>query len=389
MEKAATMPPNRPSAIPEAARVMPDQETMPTPSAGAIRAGPKGCYAWLDDRLGLSAIRYNIPAHANTIWYTLGGITFVGILVLITTGLWLAQYYNPDPTAARESVLYVQNVAPLGDIIRGIHVWTAYLVIITAALHLGRVFVTASYKIPREVNWLIGLALLALLFGGVFTGTILRWDQEAYEAMAHNMEITELLGSLGGLFSASFTASVAMLVRLYVAHVSIVPLLLALLLIGHFLLVKIHGISPTPAQADAGLAPGGRLPGELANSRYSTHVRLMIGYGLALLGLVGALGVIFPQPIGPAPDPTIEVTKPPFVFFWLYAFEDWFGIRGILYAAIGFFGLLALVPWLDRTPARRISRRPATLVLGAVLLVVFVTLSMLVALAPAAQHLGS
>lgn len=360
------------------------------PTAAGDQAVGRSSRIWraLDERLGLAALRYQVPAHANTFWYTLGGITFFGIIVLVITGVWLAQYYNPDPTGARESVVYIQNLAPLGDVVRGIHVWTAYLVVITATLHLIRVFVTASYKIPREVNWLVGLALLGLLlFGGVFTGTILRWDQEAYEAMVHNMEIASLLGAIGGFFSHGFTTSVDMLARLYVAHVSIVPLLLALLLIAHFFLVKVHGISPTPAQADAGEAPGGRLPKERQTARYTTHLRLMVGYGLALLGLAGFLGVLWPQPIGPAPDPTIEVTKPPFLFFWLYAFEDWFGVRGILYAAAAFFGLLAVLPFVDRTPFRSLRRRPVVAVLGAMLLIAILALSILTALTPTVQHL--
>lgn len=362
---------------------------VPPGPVEAATSGQSGLLGWLDDRLGLSALRYRVPAHANTFWYTLGGITFVGIVVLVVTGVWLAQYYNPDPAGARESVLYIQNVAPLGDVVRGIHVWTAYLVVITAILHLIRIFVTASYKIPREVNWLVGLALLGLLlFGGVFTGTILRWDQEAYEAMLHNMELAGLLGALGGIFSDGFTTSVAMLARLYVTHVSIVPLLLTLLLIVHVFLIKHHGISPTPAQADAGEAPDGRLPLEKQTAHYPTHLRLMVGYGLALAALAGVLGVVFPQAIGPAPDPTIEVTKPAFVFFWLYPFEDWFGVRGIFYAAVGFFGLLVMLPFVDRTPLRALRRRSVVAALGAVLLVVVLALSILTAVAPTAEHLG-
>ncbi len=351
--------------------------------------GAFGWRGWLDDRLGLSALRYAVPGHANSFWYTLGGMTFVGILVLAVTGVWLAQYYNPDPAGARESVLFIQNSAPAGDVIRGIHVWTGYLVVITAALHLIRIFVTASYKIPREINWLVGLALLALLlFGGVFTGTILRWDQEAYEAMVHNVEAATLLGAIGGFFSDTFAATVSMLPRLYVAHVSIVPLLLGLLLIVHFFLVKHHGISPTPAQVDAGEAPGGRLPKGRETARYTTHLRLMVGYGLALLGLAGMLGVLLPQPIGAAPDPTLEVTKPPFVFYWLYPFEDWFGVTGIFYAATIVFGLLAVLPFVDRTPFRSLRRRPVVAILGMVLLVAVVALSIMTAVAPVARHLG-
>lgn len=365
------------------------RSAMPGAAASGADTRADGLWSWLEDRLGLSALRYAVPEHANTVWYTLGGITVVGIVVLVLTGIWLAQYYNPDPASARESVLYIQNSVRFGDVIRGIHVWTAYLVVITAALHLVRIAVTASYKIPREVNWLVGLGLLGLLlFGAFFTGTVLRWDQEAYEAMAHNMEIASLFGAVGGFFSDTFTASVGMLPRIYIAHVSTIPVLILLLLIVHVFLIKHHGISPTPAQADAGEAPGGRLPPERETGHYPTHLRLMVGYGLALLGLAGTLGVLWPAQVGPAPDPTMEITKPPFLFYWLYAFEDWFGVQAILYAAIAFFGVLALLPFLDRTPLRSLRRRPLVAALGVVLIVLIVAFSIKVALAPVQPHLG-
>lgn len=371
-----------------AANLNPGQITeQPTATTSRARSRRDDLWGWLDDRLGLSALRYRVPVHANTIWYTLGGITFVGIIVLIVTGIWLSQYYNPDPAGARESVGFIQNSARLGDVIRGIHVWTAYLVVITAALHLIRVFVSASYKIPREMNWLVGLGLLLLLFGAVFTGTVLRWDQESYEAMVHNMELARLLGAIGGFFSDSFTTSVSMLSRLYIAHVSIVPLFIIILLAVHIFLIKHHGISPTPAQADSGEAPGGRLPPEKETGHYPTHVRKMLGFGLALVAFAGVLGVIFPASIGSAPDPTMEVTKPPFIFYWLYAFEDWFGVRGILYAGVVAFGLLALLPFIDRSPLRGRRRRPLVMALGAVLLVAIIVLSIKVAVAPTAKHL--
>jgi ubiquinol-cytochrome c reductase cytochrome b subunit len=367
----------------------PPPEAPEAPPTVQPTASTSSLWGWLDDRMGLSALRYPVPMHANTFWYTLGGITFVGIVVLALTGIWLAQYYNPDPAAARESVAYIQNLAPFGDVIRGVHVWTAYLVVIAAFLHLMRVFVTGSFKAPRELNWIVGLGLLAaLMFGEVFSGTVLRWDQEAYEALEHNMAAAALLGAVGGFFSRSFTSSVAILPRLYSAHVSIVPLTIVLLLIAHIFLIKHHGISPTPAQADAGQAPGGRLPKSLVKGHYPTHLRLMIGYGMALVALAGAIGLIWPQSIGPAPDPSLEVTKPPFLFYWLYAFEDWFGIPGILYAAIAFFGLLIVVPIADFGPARALRRRPVIAVLAAACLLAIVALSIYVGLQPPAKHLG-
>jgi len=119
----------------------------------------------------------------------------------------------------------------------------------TVLLHLGRIFVTGSYKCPREVNWLIGLGLLAITLGLIFTGTVMKWDQEGYEALGHNVEAGKLLGALGFWFSNDFEASLPLLGRLYMAHLVILPALGTLLLIAHFLLVKRHGISALPAVA--------------------------------------------------------------------------------------------------------------------------------------------
>src|SRR2546428_12816025 len=74
-------------------------------------AAPAGLRAWLDDRLGLSALRYPVPAHANTVWYALGGGTLLGIIWLTVSRAWPAQYHNPDPPSAPAIVGDNQNVA--------------------------------------------------------------------------------------------------------------------------------------------------------------------------------------------------------------------------------------------------------------------------------------
>jgi quinol-cytochrome oxidoreductase complex cytochrome b subunit len=361
-------------------------------STGAVDEFPdarprNGPWAWLDERLGVSAVSYPVPAHANSLWYTLGGITVIGFLVLILTGIYLAQFYHPHPADARESVLYIQNAAPLGDIVRGLHVWLASLVTITALLHLGRVFLTASYKRPREINWLVGVALLAVTLGFVFTGSVLRWDQEAWEALQHNTEAALLLGNLGTWFTPQFAANVPILERLYLTHISLLPTLLFILLALHFLLVKKHGISARPATADAGEAPRGILPTERLDGRYSDHLRKMAGYGLVLVALAGILAVLFPPAIGEVANPTLEVTKPAWVFYWLYAFEGPLGVRGILYAAVIFFGLLLLVPFVDFTPWRSPARRRAMLAVAALVVVAVAALSLYVWLTPTQEHL--
>ena len=106
--------------------------------ATAIQGG-RWRRAWgaLDERLGLSGLAYPVPAHANGIGYILGGISFFGFLILAGTGIWLAQFYHPTPATARESVVYIMNVAPLGDIVRGIHFWVANIVMATVLSAYG------------------------------------------------------------------------------------------------------------------------------------------------------------------------------------------------------------------------------------------------------------
>lgn len=362
-------------------------EGPPAEPRPASRPSTRDPWAWLDERLGLSAIAYPVPAHANSLWYTLGGVTVVGFVFLILTGIYLAQFYHPHPASARASVLYIRDAAPLGDVVRSIHVWLATLVTITALLHLLRVFLTASFKRPREINWLIGVALLAVTLGFVFTGSILRWDQEAWEAIQHNIEAAEVFGNLGTWFTPEFAASVPLLERLYLTHISLLPVLLFTLLVLHLFLVKKHGISPLPAQADAGEAPGGILPGERLSATYRAHLRKMAGYGLVLLGLAGILTILFPPAIGSVADPSMEVTKPAWMFYWLYAFEGPFGVRGILYAAIIFFGLLVLVPFLDFTPWRSPGRRRVALTFALLVLLAMAAFSLYVWLTPSQAHL--
>lgn len=353
---------------------------------GTVTDGGRRAWSWIVDRAGLEALTYPVPPWANTIPFTLGGISFVAFLFLALSGFWLAQFYSSLPDAARTSVLFIQEQAPLGNVVRGIHFWLANIVVVTVFLHLLRVFVTASFKRPRELNWLVGVVLLALTLAFAFTGTVLKWDQEAVEAVGHNLEVADLVGGVATFFSASFTDSVPVLPRLYAAHVSTLPLLAVLVMVAHFFLIKHHGISPLPDLADSGKAPGGTVPHELLSARYSGHLGRMFGFGAFLALVAAVLGLLSPPPIGPVADPEMEVTKPPFYFYWLYAAEDWFGVRAILYGGVAFFVMLVFVPFVDRSPLRALRRRPVMFAAGVVVLIALVVLSFLVAFTPPVKH---
>ncbi len=341
----------------------------------------------IDERLGLSGLAYPVPAHANGIGYILGGITFFGFLILAATGIWLAQFYHPTPEAARESVVYIMNVAPAGDIVRGIHYWTANIVMATVLLHLGRIFVTGSYKRPREVNWLIGLGLLGITLGLIFTGTVMKWDQEGYEALGHNVEAGKLLGAFGFWFSSDFETSLPLLGRLYIAHVLILPALGALLLIAHFLLVKHHGISSLPAEHDAAV-DGGAAP-ERGGSTFTAHLVRMAGFGLLVLAATTILAIVSPAGLGPRPIPGTETTKPPWMFLPFYPFENWFGLAALIWVPAILFGALALVPFIDRSPYRSPLKRRVFLVIGAAVAVALVALVLYATVTQPQSHIGN
>ena len=353
-----------------------------------IASGGRWRRAWgaIDERLGLSGLAYPVPAHANRIGYILGGISFFGFLILAATGVWLAQFYHPTPEAARESVVYIMNAVPLGDVVRGIHFWTANLVMATVLLHMGRVYVTGAYKRPREVNWLIGLGLLTITVGLIFTGTVLKWDQEGFEALGHNVEIGDLIGAFGFWFSPTFGASLPIVGRLYIAHVVILPALGTFLLIAHFLLVKRHGISPLPAESDAAV-DGGPQPSK-GGSTFAAHLVRMAGFGLIILGVTTVLSLVVRTPLGASPDPSVEVSKPWWMFLPFYPFEDWFGLPALLWAPGLLVGALALVPFLDRSRYRVPGRRRAFIVAGAAGLVALVALVAYALATPAKSHVA-
>jgi quinol-cytochrome oxidoreductase complex cytochrome b subunit len=244
----------------------------------------------IDARLVLHNFLYEVPGYADTLPYLLGAITLSGLVILIVTGILLGQFYAPDPAAANTSIRAIMADVPGGEILRGIHHWAAHLTMIVLFLHLGRVFATGAYRFPREANWGVGIALLATMLAFFFTGTVLRWDQEAIEALEHNVAFAQLLGVFGGWFSPTFAGHIPLLTRLYMAHVSLLPLILFILFSGHLYLVRQHGFSPHPGGPTA------------SQSRYTFahHLIRAGGYGCIILGLALTLAVLLPPGEGAA-----------------------------------------------------------------------------------------
>ena len=193
-----------------------------------------------------------------------GGTTFFLFLVETITGLLLMFYYRPTAEYAFSDILDLRAQVPLG-IMREIHRWGAHAMVIAVWLHMLRVFMTGSYKPPREFNWNIGVLLLVLTLLLSFTGYLLPWDQLAMWAVTvgSNMaRATPFLGNEGpgaallkvgdislvtagddarfALLAGRFVGAAALL-RFYVLHCVGIPLVAAVLMAVHFWRVRKDG----------------------------------------------------------------------------------------------------------------------------------------------------
>ncbi len=340
----------------------------------------------VDERMGIRALEYPVPEHANNLGWSLGGVTAFAFVVLLVTGVLLAQFYSPQPETANQSLRdMVTNVWGM-RFVRGVHYWAAQAMYVTAALHLIRVFLTGSYKRPREGNWLVGVAMFGLIILALFTGTVLKWDQEGFEALGHNVELGDLLGGAGLWFSPDFASRVPILVRLYGAHVVMIPGLILVLVTLHALLVKRHRISPHPDLPTD--TSGDQASPDEPTEPFTHHLRRVTAFGLVLTGGLGILAVLVPPAIGPPPVDGLEITRPPWNFWWMFTLENWLGLPGILYGGGALFLLLTLLPFVDRNPERSWRRRPVAMSLGLVVLVAVVALTLLMLTITPKTHLG-
>jgi len=209
---------------------------------------------WLEERSGLvGGVKYflfrKVPSDIS--WYhTLGSATLTAFIVQAVTGVILAMYYKPDPDKAYESIERITNDITLGWLVRGMHRWGASVFIILMFFHMARVFLFGAYKYPRELNWIIGVLLLATgMFEG-FTGYLLPWDQTAYWASVVGININGT-GPFIGPFLASFLRGGAeigpdTLSRFYALHMLLIPGALFAMIGLHLYLVVRLGVSPNP-----------------------------------------------------------------------------------------------------------------------------------------------
>ncbi|HEB64904.1 MAG TPA: cytochrome b6 [Chloroflexi bacterium] len=214
-------------------------------------------YQWLDERLGFDDLYKSLldrPEPHGTWWNTLGSATLFLFTMQVLTGIFLLVYYTPSPDHAYDSIQYIMNGVAFGWLIRGIHHWSATLMVLMVFLHMLRVFVTASYKYPRELTWVVGVFLLLTTLGLGLTGYLLPWNQRSYFATTVATEIAGLVPGIGPFITRTMRGgtdlSALTLSRFFAAHVWMLPLTLAGLIGVHLYLIIRHGESDYPTEED-------------------------------------------------------------------------------------------------------------------------------------------
>ena len=263
-----------------------------------------------------------LPVHSNHFFYCLGGIALIGFLIMIGTGLLLTQVYNPAPDAAYDSLQGIQKLRGT-RYLRALHYWVAQGIIVALLLHLARVFITGAYKFPRGVTWWVGIALLSvMLMGSYFTGTILKWDEEGFDALSHYKEALSALGPIGAILTESLSGSAPMNFRVYASHITLFPLLLILLIGLHIYLIRAFNLSPTPRDqwADQPDIPASEMRGT-----FNEHGKHVVVFAALYFGWLAVLAFFVRAPLGGPPVPEHGALKPPWPFLWIYGFENQWG----------------------------------------------------------------
>lgn len=382
------------------------------------RHGARRTWRWLDERTGAVELLYKGLYEAVPVkgaWaYTLGSATLVLIVNQVVTGIFLTMVYVPSTTEGWASLDFVRRHDEFAQIVRGMHLFGAYLLLLVLGLHMVRTFISGSYKRPRELNWVSGVLLLLLVLGMAITGAFLPWDSAAYWTAVVTTNIPSYIPVIGGwvreVWRGGDLVGPMTLVRTYGLHIWVLPSLLLSLIGVHLYLLRRHGefgsyvnyrgryrtpaglaASPDdPADVETAVPSPSRdieppypaLPTDdlwaapLETEDFYPHQTFRDGIvSLLLMGLVFGLAIGYGAPLEDIATPaTTTYTPVPEWFYlpldqllvltpsYLISVVIWLPLVGVL--------LLLGLPFFDREPERSPLERPA-IVVPALLIVAF------------------
>jgi len=337
-----------------------------------------GVQKWINDRApGLGAAyrkhisEYMAPKNFN-VWYFFGSLALLVLVNQIVTGIFLTMHYKPSAAEAFQSVEYIMRDVDWGWLIRYMHSTGASFFFIVVYLHMYRSLMYGSYQKPRELVWLIGVAIFLVLMAEAFLGYVLPWGQMSFWGA---QVITSLFGaipfvgeSLVEWIRGDYVIADATLNRFFALHVIALPLVLLLLVVLH--LGALHEVgSNNPDGVDIKKlkdANGRPLDGIPFHPYYTIKDLFGAGFFLTLFFFVvffaplfGGMFLEYDNFIPANPMVTPEHIKPVWYFTPYYAMlravPNKLGGVIVMGAAVM---ILFVLPWLDRAPARSYRYRP-------------------------------
>jgi len=318
-------------------------EPMPEDDRGRMRR--------VMDSLVLHLHPSKVPVSTLRWTYTwgLGGLSAVLMTILGLTGVILLNNYTPAAPQAYLDILELRSNVWFGELVRNLHHWSANLLVVIAVLHLVRVFLTGSYRPPRELNWLIGVAMLVLVLAANFTGYLLPWDQLAFWAITVGTSILSyvpLVGewltrlALGGPEVGANT-----LLNFYSMHISFIPLLIFGLMSYHFWRVRKDGGLTLPKGLDETEEPK---PERVTTIPHLVNKELVFAVGWIAAMLVFSMLVPAPLEGIANPDLSPNPAKAPWYFLGLQELLLHFHplVAGVVLPTLAALGIF-LLPFFD------------------------------------------
>jgi quinol-cytochrome oxidoreductase complex cytochrome b subunit len=327
--------------------------------------------SWFLERVPISGDKLReltnepVPNHMKRWWFCLGGTPAYLFVVQIVTGILLAIYYQPSPQTAFESVRHITNDVDYGWYFRSLHKWGATLMIAAVILHQMRVYFTAAYRRPREINWIIGMCLLLATLGVGFTGYSLVFEQLSYWGATVGSNILNTLPVIGGplkqLLLAGDTYNEQTLSRFFIIHAAILPATIILLLIVHITLIRLHGVTELHFK-------DGPADGEAHFNFFPDHFYTEVMMGLVIMIILSALATVLPASLAEKADPinTPEVIKPEWYFYATFRWLKLFGPTTAVLSMSFVIAAMFIWPWIDSAIRRITHWEEASTYLGIV-----------------------
>ena len=353
---------------------------------------------WVDERApGLKGAynkhvgEYYAPKNFN-VWYYFGSLAMLVLVNQIVTGIWLTMNFKPSAAEAFNSVEYIMRDVDWGWLIRYMHSTGASLFFVVVYLHMFRGLVYGSSQKPRELVWVIGVAIFLVLMAEAFLGYVLPWGQMSYhgaQVIINLFGAVPVIGTeLTEWIRGDFLVSDATLNRFFALHVIALPLVLLLLVVLH--LGALHEVgSNNPDGVDIKKkkgADGKPLDGIPFHPYYTVKDLFGAGFFLTIAAFIvffaptfGDLFLEYDNFVPANPMVTPDHIKPVWYFTPYYAMlravPD--KLAGVMIMG-GAVMILFLLPWLDRSPVRSVRYRgPLSKLLIGIFVVAFVSLAWL------------